>query len=59
MDISQEITLIVIRSVIILLATIGMIILILAYQKKQSWFIFETIGCSGTRLHTTPPHHEN
>lgn len=59
MDISQEITLIVIGSVIILLAAMGIIVLLLAYQKKQLRFIFEKIGSRGTALQTTPPHHEN
>lgn len=41
MDISQEVTLIVIGSAFFLLVAIGIIILILVYQKKQLRFIFE------------------
>ena len=48
MDISQEITLIVIRSVIILLAAIGICVLILDYKKKKLRFILEKMGSSGT-----------
>ena len=49
MDISQEITLIVFGSIMILLAALGIIALLQAYQKKQHWFIFEMIGRSGTQ----------
>jgi len=41
MDISQEVTLIVIGSFFFLLVAIGIIILILVYQKKQLRFIYE------------------
>lgn len=41
MDISKEITLIVIGCAFLLLVAIGIIILILVYQKKQLLFIFE------------------
>src|SRR5688572_31980110 len=41
MDISQEVTLIVIGSFFFLLVAIGIIILVLVYQKKQLRFIYE------------------
>jgi hypothetical protein len=59
MDTSQEITLIIIGNIVFVLTAIGFIMLIQAYQKKQRRFIFEKIGCSGTRLQTIPAHHEN